>query len=521
MGVQDRLDDLIKDVNRAYVKRESRLVMEHLQSRGATFFAASATSYLEWRDRMRRRDPSLDPEASGIPAIIRHFLSVPASTNLSKYHDHVHRVLPAFRARCGRVLKKHTEDQHYAKMRKAFAAQIPTLISQLEQAVPGTVEQAILLPWSEHDESKITEGIETLFTKNWVHPEIYVWGFDKMLRENGIPVDGVYAERDCNLNEDILGTLGSRIDDWAEGMTDSAETIAQAMYKPVECILETVQMDLQTCTATPELMEAATEALEETSEEIEMAYNTLLIQLQHSLEDTQLRFTTEIDIECPIAQTMKSSYERASDRKFAWAGKGLYIRLRKVLRESMLNPKKYYTKFARGEEHIKPFLSTLKEKVVNRQNEVWKEDCMTFIIDTTKLLEKFSKTTEDLLMDAAFMKEDHRKARELLKSLLGSFDEKLEEVQNEFVNVEPQHRAKKVKVENQEETHESLPATPLVIASEAMAETLPEIVAEPEPSTEPTLEPPSDSQDPTYSAPISQNMGWHHFLANMYPLRSD
>jgi hypothetical protein len=252
-----------------------------------------------------------------------------------------------------------------------------------------------------------------------------------------------------------------------------------------------------------------------------MAYNSLLKQLQRSLEDTQLRFTTEIDSECPIAQTMKPSYERASDRNSARAGDGLFRRLRKVLRESMLNPKKYYLRLARVEERIKPFLSTLKEKVVNCQNEVWKEDCMTFIIDTTKLLEKFSKTTEDLLMDAAFMKEDHRKARELLKSLLGSFDEKLEEVQNEFVNVEPQHRAKKVKVENQEETHEPLPATPLVIASEAMAETLPETVAEPEPSTEPTLEPPSDSQDPTYSAPISQNMGWHHFLANMYPLRSD
>jgi hypothetical protein len=147
-------------------------------------------------------------------------------------------------------------------MRKAFAAQIPTLISQLKQAVPGTVEQAISLPWSEHDESKITEGIETLFTKNWVHPKIYVWRFDKMLRENGIPVDGVYAERNRNLNEDILGTLESHIDDWAEGMTSGAETIARAIYKPVENILEAVKMDLRACTATPKLMEAVTEALE-------------------------------------------------------------------------------------------------------------------------------------------------------------------------------------------------------------------------------------------------------------------
>jgi hypothetical protein len=508
MGVQDRLDDLIKDVNRAYVKRESRLVMEHLQSRGATFFAASATSYLEWRDRMRRRDPSLDPEASGIPAIIRHFLSVPASTNLSKYHDHVHRVLPAFRARCGRVLKKHTEDQNYAKMRKDFAMQIPTLATQLQKIVPETVEKAVALPWSKHDESGIIKSIKSLFTKKWKYPLIFFSGWHKMLRENGIPVDGVYAGR--NLNEEILGTVERPIEEWSEGMTDNAKTIAQAMYKPVQDILQAVATNLQTCTATPELTEAATEALEETSEEIEMAYNTLLEHLQHSLDDTHLRFTTEIDIECPIAQTMKPSYERALDSKFVLSGKGLYNRQRKVLQDSMLKPKRHYTRLNRGEERLKPLIQIISEKLVNCQNEVWKGDCMTFISDTTHHLEKLSKTMEDLLTDAAFMKEDHRKAREGLKRLLGFFDEKLEEVQNEFVNVEPQPRGKKVKVENQEEPRESLPATPLVIAPEAMAETLPETVAGPEPSTEPstepTLEPPSDSQDPTYSAPISQNM---------------
>jgi hypothetical protein len=152
LSLQGKFDDLIKEINVAYVQRESRLAKEHLQTKGAAFFAVSAMCFLEWRNRLRRKDPLLDPEASGIPAIVRKFLSVPASTNLKKYDNYVHRVLPAFRARCARILKEHTEDQRYFQMRKDFAAQIPKLRAQLEMTVPETVKQAIAVPWFQHDE---------------------------------------------------------------------------------------------------------------------------------------------------------------------------------------------------------------------------------------------------------------------------------------------------------------------------------------------------------------------------------
>jgi gas vesicle protein len=526
-SLRDKLDDLTRDVFLAYVEREAGHVKEHLESKGAAFFAASATSSLDWRDRMRRSDPWLSPEASAVPAITRHFLSLPASTNLSKYRDHVYRVLAAFRARCGRVLKKHIEDQHYARVRKDFSSQIPTLRIRLEKVVPGTVENAVALPWSKNDEPDIRKGIKSLFIEKWIHPLIFVSGWGKMLRENGIPVDGKYSGR--NLNEEILHTMESRIDEWSEGMTDSAEAIAQAMYKPVQDALETVKSNLQSCTATPELTEAATEALEEMSEEVEMVFNNLQDKLQRSLDDTHLRFTTEIDVECPIAQTMKPSYKRASDPKFVLSGKGIYNRQRKVLKESMLKPKRHYTRLERGEERIKPLLQTLNEKLVSRQNEVWKEDCTSFIGETTELLETFSKTMEDLLTDAAFMKEDHRKAREELKRLLGTFDDRLEEVQNEFVNLEPQHPAKKVKVENQEEPlSATAPGTVSETSPETGSETVPETTPESAPESAPEQPGPQDpvpnttpaTTSDTDSAPISQNFGWHHFLANMHPLGS-
>jgi 6-pyruvoyl-tetrahydropterin synthase len=497
LSLQDQLDDLVKEANLAYVTRESRRAREQLQSKGAAFFAASAKSWLEWRDRMRKKDPLLDPEASGIPRITRHFLEIPASTNLKKYHDHVHRVLPAFRARCARVLKKHTEDQQYAKMRKHFAAQIPKVTTELEMALPEIVKQAIVEPWSEHDGKEIKKGIKSLFEEKWKHPDILVHGWGKILRENGIPVDGAYLGR--NLNEEILETVQTYIDGWSDESTDRAENLAKAIYQPVQDVLKTVEVDLQTCRATPELTDATTEALEEKAEEIKAAYDRLLGKLHDSLDDTHLRFTTEIDIECPIAQTMKPSYKRASDPDFVSSGRGIYNRQRKVLQDSMLRPKRHYIRLAR-EERIKPLVHTLKEKLVSSQIEVWNQDCMSFVRDTTELLEEFSQTTKDLLMDAAFMKEEHRKAREELKRMLVVFDERLEEVQNEFVNLGPPTPTKKVKVEIEEEPR------PFIAPS----------ISNQQNSTAVTT-----ATSDVESVPISQDWGWHHFLANMHPLRSD
>jgi hypothetical protein len=315
-------------------------VKEHLKAKGATFFAASATCFLGWKNRLRKKEPLLDPEASGIPAIIRQFLGIPASTNLKKYHNHIHIVLPAFRARCARILKKHTEDQRYAKMRKDFAARIPKLEAQLEKFVLETVKQAIVAPWSKHDETEIKDGIKKLFTEEWKNPNIRVSGWGKILRENSVPVGGAYAGH--NLNEEILDTVEACIGSWSDEMTNGAESIAKALFRPVEVILEAVKTDLQACTATPELTDAAIEALEETTENIEVASAELMEKLQNSLNDTHLRFTTETDIECPIAQAMRPSYRRASDPKFALSGNGLYNRQRKVLQGSMLKPERHY-----------------------------------------------------------------------------------------------------------------------------------------------------------------------------------
>ncbi|KAH5207201.1 hypothetical protein HBI62_235800 [Parastagonospora nodorum] len=440
----ENFDNLLQEIFAAYVQRETRLVEEHIRGKDVAFFAASAISALGWKNRSRKEDPLLKPEDTGIPAIVRHFLRAPADTNLRNYHDHVTRVLPAWRARASRVLTKHTEDEHYATMRKDLATKIPHLATQLRERVPNLLEQIISTPWTSKDETSIFDKIKELFDKLWKHPEIMYQTWWKMLRENGIPVSGLYVDR--NLNEDILPAIEPHIDEWADEMKESTEGLAQVLSELIKDLLAATERDIEICTSTPELKEAVVEALEEVEGEIQSLYDSFLASLNSSLDENHLRFTTEMDIECPIADAMKPSYERALDHRFVRGGRGIYKRQRKVLKDSMLKPKRHYVRLDKNEPKVQPLLDTLKEKLMARQHELWTENCRTFINNVVEQLEDFSQTTKDLLTDADFMKKEYQDARAELKKLLEQFDDSLDEVQAEFANLGTDDATKKIKV---------------------------------------------------------------------------
>ncbi|KAL5114634.1 hypothetical protein ACEQ8H_007479 [Pleosporales sp. CAS-2024a] len=440
-------DSLCSEIDVAYVKRETRLVREHFRGKNIIFFAVSATSFLQWNQRMRAEDPLLPPEATGIPGLIRHLLITPASTNFNNYNDHVTRIMNRFRARAARVIQKHVEDQQYARMRQDLAAQTPLLEKKFNNTFPKLIEDTAIPPWSPEDEPEIHEKIKDLFQQQWKHPIIWYHGWWKMLRENGVPCSGAYHDQGRNLNEDILGTVEPSLEEWFDNMTFGIDGIAEELQKLAEDFVDTVRRNIDICTTTPDLKDAAVEALDEVSESIHIAYDKLLSDLSSSLEENHLRFTTEIDIECPIAQAMKPSYNRALDERFVKDGKGVYNRQRRVLQTSMLKPKKHYFKLGKQEERIKPLLDTLKSRLMSRQQEMWKTDCATFTDAVIDHLVEFSVTTEELLVDATFMAQGHQEARAELKKLLVFFDEKLEEVQAEFANAESHCARKKAKVE--------------------------------------------------------------------------
>ena len=484
-AVREQLRDVFREGTVAYVQRETRLVQEHMQDKGIKIFSASATSFLEWKNPIRDKDPYLDPETSGIPAIMRFFLGVPASTNLKNYNDHVTKVLPAWRKRAKRVLGKHTEDKVYANLRQDVAQQIPLLRGLLEETLATQLHEVIAIPWTEIEKLEIVEGIKKLFEKKWKDPDIPYNSWAKMLRENGIPINGVFLGH--NLNEDVSGPVSQPLEDWTQRMTEIAEALGRSLNQPIQILLAAIQLQIHTCTAVPELMDATAEALQDVASSIESAHETLSTDLDNSLIENHLRFTTEMDVECPIAQAMKPSYKRALDPAFVKSGKGIYKRQKTTLQDSMLNPKRHAVRL-KPDERIEPLVDTLKVQIMSCQRDLWKKDCTAFITRVIEELEGFSQTMEELLMDAEFMNPEHQEARAKLENLLVYFDESLIEVQNNFKDLVEEPPAKKVKVEEAEEPGP-------FVATEG-----PETFGEEE------------------SVPITPDLGWHHFLATMHPL---
>jgi hypothetical protein len=218
-----------------------------------------------------------------------------------------------------------------------MALRIPILKGGLEQISAVQLQDIIAIPWADHKHEGIIEGITALLMKTWSWPLVVYSSWNKVLRENGIPVAGVLFGR--NLNEDISTQVSPLINDWANAMADQVEPLARNMYSPVQKLLADIQLDVCECTAVPELKAATTEALEDLLAAVEEAFNGLRNDLHYSLDQNHRYFTTEMDVECPVAQAMKPYYQRALDPELSCPGPGVMNRQKLILINSMLTTK--------------------------------------------------------------------------------------------------------------------------------------------------------------------------------------
>jgi hypothetical protein len=97
------------------------------------------------------------------------------------------------------------------------------------------------------------------------------------------------------------------------------EEFAEHLDKPSLDLLAVVPTNIEALKADPALKLRALEALNDAQRRIATARDTLLVELEDSLRDTRIHFTTEIDYSCPIAKEMKPVYELASSH----SGKGV------------------------------------------------------------------------------------------------------------------------------------------------------------------------------------------------------
>jgi len=432
---------IFSEALQAYVKREAALNQRDLQEKGVKSFSISAEMHMEWEsDYRRERDPPLNIKACGILALRRFLAELPVQQNYQRYLDHFFTRLPHLLVTAGLVFEMYEEDEGYALMRQDLDRQIPMLKATLDNAIKSQLELMIATPWVKNETERIDQDIREHVCGSWKQPGIYWAGFQKMLRENGIPVNGKYYGH--NLNDELLAKFFAEIERWFNTMLSRVEQLAQHLNTFVRKFTARIEDSINRSSAEAALKERAIEALRYSSEQTQKAYSTLVLQLRQTLIGNYRHFTTEEDIYCPIAKEMKPVYEHAQTIE---QGSGVYERSRVEILKLIL-PKEP-GRGTKGHGPTYPVLENIRSQVVDRQKDAWNASCNTFTAAAIKNLEEFAHTSEQLLKNAAYMTEQHREARVELQKLLVGFNTKLENLQGHFTTREEGRAGKRVKHE--------------------------------------------------------------------------
>lgn len=279
-------------------------------------------------------------------------------------------------------------------------------------------------------------GIQGLLYNTWIHPHIYYSGFAKMLRENGLPVNGKYYGR--NMNADLLGTMKTYHDKWYNTMDTKVRVFALGLHRVVQTLLQETFSTIEHSFAHLALKRRATEELTIVQNRIETIYGTLVTSLHVSLGETHLKFTTEIDIYCPIAMEMKICYGRTQDRSLVGEKHGMYIRQRMVLQQSIIDPPVQVSR---------PLLEKIEDKMMSQQREVWKSKFEDYITHVLEQMDDFSSVTEQLLMNPSYATAEHKQARGESRESLTKFDISLKDIKERFEEAKTEHDEKKIRRE--------------------------------------------------------------------------
>lgn len=435
-------EDLLKKITAAFVKHQTDCVQERLLTRGIKVLPASAKVY--WQlNGFRRKQCNMDMATTGIESIRRFLSRVGATANYNRYHDHVFHVLPALRRQAYRYLESHKEDQTFAALRQKLENDIPGLQKNLEDILSAQMEERIARPWSREEEQSIVERIKVIAEHSWVHPTIYFSGFKKMLKENGIPVSGKYFGR--NLNNEILQTMNESIEKWHTAMIPRGDALAEELIAPVHTFLQNIATAIDGTSAHAELKDRGGEELEFALREVDEDFVVFISELRSTLRKTYLRFTTEIDIGCPIAKWMMPGYRSASNYSVVGSGRGVYMRMRKRLLDSIIEPASHDRRPGKLRWKVsQPLVASHKKALMGQQRRKWQQRCDTFISTVIEHILGFSRTAEELLENANY-KAAEQETHTQLKGLLVHFDKNLSEIQKRFDTVHPDRSNKKIK----------------------------------------------------------------------------
>lgn len=108
-GISDMLDQIAKEAAVALVAYHTKVAMKRMGDRGFKILAAAPREYLAWKNPRRMRQPSIDLQTCGIPALRHHLLGLPAETDFRHYERHFFESLPQVRQKALHIYEKHVE----------------------------------------------------------------------------------------------------------------------------------------------------------------------------------------------------------------------------------------------------------------------------------------------------------------------------------------------------------------------------------------------------------------------------
>ncbi|KAH6629557.1 hypothetical protein C7974DRAFT_454348 [Boeremia exigua] len=417
----DYRDYLLKEARMAYIQREKDIVSLQLQDRGVDILSVSARQYSICTDAEQDDEkPKLTPAATGIPQLRRYLFHLPAQTNYRTLHYHVFETLPDIVRQIQRILEKFGDDEGYAQMREYLTERLLQVHSSIRMLATSLPTERVSQPFIEGGvKSRINTGLKAV-VQTLASPFLYYPTFSKMLKENGIPVNGAGLGR--NLNQEILDTMVEFIHSWRDKMQTETEDIALKLDEPVQAVLNDLRNRVQGYEGDPELKSRATELLDTTTRRIAMAYGKMAALLQSKLREVHFMFSNETNVKCPIALEMMEIYRSVLLQQLIQPGPGSYARQRAHLIESLIAP----------DWPKPPFSDVMEQKIANTQVESWKDCCEQYVEEATALLQVFARSIDELLDTGAQLTSDHRRVREQLEALLPQFKKQLYRVQSRF-----------------------------------------------------------------------------------------
>ena len=138
--------ELFKVARLAYILHEAEKIKKLVRFEGIDLLLTSARQYQLCKKKNPEVPPSLDIDATGIPALCLHLLSLPARTNHLTIRTHVFETLPDVLDALKRLLLKFDSDEGYAHMRDYIAQEMPILRNDLEDLSSSLLRDRIEKP---------------------------------------------------------------------------------------------------------------------------------------------------------------------------------------------------------------------------------------------------------------------------------------------------------------------------------------------------------------------------------------